>query len=929
MTAPAPRAPTAPPGIGQIARQFPGWLRGNALTALLTAVVGGLFGYISNVWLIAVRYEGTDVPSGSPATSNGSFVQGALFWTLFSTLIFGIAGYWQAVGTSKLLADLRGMPRALAGLVRGDRAAYVHLLWGAAVSMIAAVVLSPSVGAVLGFGLLAIIPGVLGSVLSSAMHQVWSALVGRVAPTRRQRVTGITGLTVGLLGSAAALLVAFFVSSTGVKWLLAGVFAVLAVLLSRLRSSSGTAALILLVLGTAAALYQLMDAPPAAADDGGWTECQGTPWLDCAGSTAVLVNSTVGAVVAALGAVAGTFAGWLAGALSGFGGGPPPGGGPGGEHPPGAGPLVRPAEPAPSAGPPALSPLPGLEPAPPGAPLPPLPPGPDAAAPKPTAPAEPPPGGVDGRIPYTEAIRARLHQLDIETTDPSRYDRFKGLLAGLDPAKGVTPDWLGALQRLESDHDAASNARLTTIRTEQAAFARQGMTDLVAAIRKGTKAEHDYDDYIKQLNRVEAASNALTGLIGRLAPGQQDVANRVLTRIQEGEPGTDKEGQIRTLTNVVLRQAQARADTEAAAAAARVGDFDAAAATAKQAATQVALTALTGGAVAVGLVTAAQVGALSLTAAAVRGATTGYTEGGVRGAAWGTTKATMPVNTVQATADLVAGKGGAGDLLVAVVQDAGNVATLVAVGAGLRNLRPAAAAPVAEPVAPGPAPPVAEPVAPGPAPPGAPAAGGTAAGAPAAGAGPKAPGPPAPGVAPQAVSKTLGTEGITDVRGFLKGVNPNPSRQGLGYTKEGLFHPDGTPRTPLERAADTNLTNCGNCTIATDAKLAGNPLPPAPPSSGFPVDLMENMYGNRFTKVQSRMTIDSTLKVAGPGSRGIVYGLYPKAPPPGSPPGTPSVPTAHVFNAVNDGGVVKYLDGQTGKPASFRGFVQLRFMRTG
>ena len=36
----------------------------------------------------------------------------------------------------------------------------------------------------------------------------------------------------------------------------------------------------------------------------------------------------------------------------------------------------------------------------------------------------------------------------------------------------------------------------------------------------------------------------------------------------------------------------------------------------------------------------------------------------------------------------------------------------------------------------------------------------------------------------------------------------------------------------------------------------------------------------------------------------------------------------HVFNGVNQNGVVRFLDGQTGKPASFEGFEQFRFMRT-
>jgi len=37
----------------------------------------------------------------------------------------------------------------------------------------------------------------------------------------------------------------------------------------------------------------------------------------------------------------------------------------------------------------------------------------------------------------------------------------------------------------------------------------------------------------------------------------------------------------------------------------------------------------------------------------------------------------------------------------------------------------------------------------------------------------------------------------------------------------------------------------------------------------------------------------------------------------------------HVFNVVNQNGTVRFLDGQTGKPAKFAdNFVEIRFLRT-
>lgn len=55
---------------------------------------------------------------------------------------------------------------------------------------------------------------------------------------------------------------------------------------------------------------------------------------------------------------------------------------------------------------------------------------------------------------------------------------------------------------------------------------------------------------------------------------------------------------------------------------------------------------------------------------------------------------------------------------------------------------------------------------------------------------------------------------------------------------------------------------------------------------------------------------------AGNGARGIVYATYPSGPP------------GHVFNVVNQGGVVRFLDGQTGKVVDFSKFKDVHLMRT-
>ncbi|MGA5821762.1 hypothetical protein ACPC54_28325 [Kitasatospora sp. NPDC094028] len=313
-------APRTVPTLGDVARQLPRWLREHVWSAVTGAVVGGVVGYVVNVFLIAVRYGGwRKVPHGAPATSHGNFFQGALFWGLVTTVLFGVLGYWHAVGTARFLADLRALPRTLAGLVRGDRASGVHLLWGAAVALLAAQVVPPAAGAVLAVGVLAGAPTVLGSIVSTFLRRIWSALVKQVAPTRHHRITGATGMTVGMLGSAASLIVATFVTDTAAKFVLAGVLAAAAALLATTRTGPPATACLLLLVGTVLVLHGITDAVPAHADDGGELECKlrGQSWLGCTGSSTVLRYSAVGAVAAGAGGILGSFLGHLAGSLAG------------------------------------------------------------------------------------------------------------------------------------------------------------------------------------------------------------------------------------------------------------------------------------------------------------------------------------------------------------------------------------------------------------------------------------------------------------------------------------------------------------------------------------------------------------------------------------------------------------------------------------
>ncbi|MFN2555885.1 MAG: toxin glutamine deamidase domain-containing protein [Nitriliruptorales bacterium] len=108
--------------------------------------------------------------------------------------------------------------------------------------------------------------------------------------------------------------------------------------------------------------------------------------------------------------------------------------------------------------------------------------------------------------------------------------------------------------------------------------------------------------------------------------------------------------------------------------------------------------------------------------------------------------------------------------------------------------------------------------------------------------------------------------------------------------------------------------NCVNCAVATDATLAGRPAS-ALPGSPTPIAALEEHFGGTFKAVASPSEVSASLHEAGPGARGIIFGYR-------------STGVGHVFNAVNQRGTVRFLDGQIGGPASLEGYDALYFLRT-
>ncbi|WP_158101020.1 toxin glutamine deamidase domain-containing protein [Variovorax sp. JS1663] len=79
---------------------------------------------------------------------------------------------------------------------------------------------------------------------------------------------------------------------------------------------------------------------------------------------------------------------------------------------------------------------------------------------------------------------------------------------------------------------------------------------------------------------------------------------------------------------------------------------------------------------------------------------------------------------------------------------------------------------------------------------------------------------------------------------------------------------------------------------------------------------MERQFGTRFGPSITVDSIEQQLISAGNGTRGIVFGSRD--------PGRPG----HVFNVVNQNGVIRFLDGQTGREATFNGYAAFRLLRT-
>lgn len=175
-----------------------------------------------------------------------------------------------------------------------------------------------------------------------------------------------------------------------------------------------------------------------------------------------------------------------------------------------------------------------------------------------------------------------------------------------------------------------------------------------------------------------------------------------------------------------------------------------------------------------------------------------------------------------------------------------------------------------------------------------------------------------------ALTTALIVYGLILRHGYLSGASTSAEEGGERALKEGVDEAanraaggsDDLVKSIRHVNPTGGKTNCVNCVVATDSTLSGAPAS-ALPSGVKKISELENLYGTKFKSVSGRPEIERILAEAGEGSRGIVFG------------GRGPNEAGHVFNAINQNGVVRFLDGQSGTTASFRGFASFRFLRTG
>ncbi|MBY0548865.1 MAG: hypothetical protein K2W95_16455, partial [Candidatus Obscuribacterales bacterium] len=304
-----------PETFGDLTRDLLTWLGRNSFEAARSACIGAAFGYGCNIVLMAVVYDGFRKTSGGFVTGQNSLIDGTLLWTIASTVIFTLYGYRKSVGKERFNKLLKDFPSTLGQLVQKDgEQSRSHLLWGAGVTFVTSEFVSPALGATVAVTMAVSAPTLIGRFFTGFLLRVWSTIMSKLAPGKKNPIETAMSMTVAILGSCAAFLVAFFVKDAIAKF----IFALLCLFFaSRAGKGPTPSAKVLIIVFSALALRDVVAPWIALADDGGYWENGGglMPWLSRGGLTDLagwsvpggIAGGVGGAIGSALGNVLGTY----------------------------------------------------------------------------------------------------------------------------------------------------------------------------------------------------------------------------------------------------------------------------------------------------------------------------------------------------------------------------------------------------------------------------------------------------------------------------------------------------------------------------------------------------------------------------------------------------------------------------------------------
>lgn len=303
---PTQAARAAPKSFGQLFGAVLHWIGSNFWRSITSAIFAGIVGYVANVLLMLLYYDGYVKTGSGPATGQGNLVNGSLIWAFGSTTFFALWGYRRAVGGKRFWSELRGLPNVAQELIKADGPrAYVHLLWGAALALVTMQLVSPWLGGIMAIGVLGMLPSFLTRVLVGFGQSVWSWVASKFAP-KSAEPPGAVSMVVGLIGSMIALAAGFFLPGGFMSLMMSVVFGAGAYMLSRRdRPPGGTAALLLVCAGSTLLMVLDLFMPGLAlAHDGGLPENQGSIviWWSSDGSKWLLWHAAAGGIAAGAGA---------------------------------------------------------------------------------------------------------------------------------------------------------------------------------------------------------------------------------------------------------------------------------------------------------------------------------------------------------------------------------------------------------------------------------------------------------------------------------------------------------------------------------------------------------------------------------------------------------------------------------------------------